>query len=258
MNLLMFSLLTIFLIFGGIFLYRFDGRRTLFNIDFVQFVYAFLILPLMFVVLKVFVYQNLSELAILTPRQLFAVDTLFSVLFLYLAAAKTVHAVTKSFSLKVKNSPGFDIFQLSEYLHMWWSHIAMYVLALCILSFVGLTNLLFPFVESELTRQGFWGSLLFGSVGGLFLYIIIWNTKLSRGNFLNFMKFLFGIFFALQAIAYVRLRPSFSSEYLVFWMMFALFLTTVLCSFFLERSRRAQKWRKFFQPSHWGIEGLRE
>lgn len=257
MNLLVFSLVTIFLVFGGIFLYRFDGRRTVFNIDFVQFVYAFLILPLMFVAMKVFLYQTLSELAILTQRQLFAVDTLLSVLFLYLAAAKAVHAVTKSFSLKVKSTPGFDLFQLSEYLHMWWSHILMYVLALCIFTLFSLSNLVFPLVESDLTRQGFLGSLLFGSIAGLFLYTIIWNTKLSRGNFLNFMKFVFGIFFALHAVAYVRMRPGFSSEFLVFWMMFSLFLTTVLCSFLLERSRKAQKWRAFFQPSHWGIEGKR-
>jgi hypothetical protein len=169
-----------------------------------------------------------------------------------------VHAVTKSFSLKVKSTPSFDIFQISEYLHMWWSHLAMYGLVLFGLAFVSITNLMFPLVASDLTRQGFFACLAFGILMGLILYTVVWNTKLSKGNFENFMKFIFALFFVLHATVYIKFRPSFSSEYLVFWMVFTLFVTTVIGSFFLERSRRVQRWRALFRPASWGIEGKRE
>jgi len=252
MNLLLFSLITIFLVFGGTLLYRFDGRKSLFNIDFVQFLYSFLILPLIFVSMKVFLYQTLSEMAVLSARQLFAVDTLLSVLFLYFSAAMAIHTITKSFSLHQKTKPSFDIWHVSEYLHMWWSHVVMYVLALCIFTVFSITNLIFPLTETELARQSFYASLFLGSFIGVFLYTIIWNTKLGTGNFLAFMKIIFAFFFTVHASAYIRFRPDFSAEYLVFWMMFTMFFTTVLFSFFLEKSRHVQKWRTWFQPGHWG------
>jgi hypothetical protein len=205
--------------------------------------------------MKTLIHQLLMGVPDLGQRTSFAIDTLFTVLFLYLAIVKTVHGITKSFSLKVKKEPEFDIFQVSEYLHMWWSHLAMYILGFVILLFISVINLLYPFAEVDFTKNGFLIFLLIGQFLGLVIFFGVVNTKLKSGNFQSFMKILFALCSTVQALLYIFYRPAFSAVYLGYWFVSSTFLATVWCSLAFERNKFLRQIHAKFVPKNWGVEG---
>ena len=112
----------------GMLIYRFqDGKKQLFKLDLVQFIYLFVMSPALFVWLKTFLFYLLrNELDLsLTINDVFVIDTVYSIGGFYLFGAISMHTLTKTFWLRRHHDPEFDIYHLSEYFHLWWTHLAM-------------------------------------------------------------------------------------------------------------------------------------
>lgn len=87
---------------SGVLLYGQHGKKEFLKLDFVQFMYSFVIAPVMFVWLKSFLFFILrNELNFrLSISEIFIVDTIYSTLVMFIFAFVVIHSLTKSFNLK--------------------------------------------------------------------------------------------------------------------------------------------------------------
>ena len=109
----------------GLVFYRFQGKKDLLKIDIVQFYYTFILSPIVFVWLKTMIFVLLqANTHNLSMKEIYSIDTAFSVVFLLIFAFVAMHSVTKTFHLKEKD-PLYNFFFDSEYIHLWLSHLAM-------------------------------------------------------------------------------------------------------------------------------------
>jgi hypothetical protein len=221
-------------------LYRHTGKKEFFKFDLVQFIYGFIVLPLLFVWLKSFLFVIMRrELEItLSVTELFIIDTFFSVLFLFVFAFVVIHSLTKTFSLKYERDPLYDIFEHSEYYHLWLSHVVMFGGIMAVISFLSVLNLWVPF-EIALSKLQFYGVLLVGMVLGLVAYIGTRQANYGTGQFMRLMKLTFGLFFLIHVVAYLLFDPAFNAGFGFYWFTFMGFAMAVLCSFRFDRSERA-------------------
>lgn len=238
----------------GVLIYRFqDGKRQVFKLDLVQFIYLFIMAPTFYVWMKSFLYYMLnSEFNQgFSQTDIFVVDTFFSVLSFFVFVALAIHSLTKTFRLKRDHDPHFDLFHLSEYFHLWWSHIAMYLGAMVLFSFISFVNVLFPM---QVIAEKFQFYLLIGA--GLFFGVIsffaIWMSDPKQGNFMRIMKIFFALFFLLHVAVYFILDPGFNINFAVYWVSFATFLSTVICSSFFEKNGKTNRFRDKFLHFNWG------
>ncbi|MCA9370211.1 hypothetical protein KC686_03570, partial [Candidatus Woesebacteria bacterium] len=114
---------------SGLLLYRFIGKKQLFKLDSIQFLYAFVLAPLLFVWAKTFFYTLVStqNLGIaLSSNDVFILDTVFSTFLLFIYAFVVMHSLTKTFNVRMKDDPLYNIFHHSEYFHLWLTHLAMF------------------------------------------------------------------------------------------------------------------------------------
>lgn len=222
------------------YIYKHNGKREIFRLDLVQFVYSFVILPLLFIWMKTFVYYLLrDELALgLSSRDLFLIDTAMSTLFLYVYAFVVIHSLTKTLNLKYYRDPLYDIFAHTEYYHVWLSHVVMYVGGMSLVSFLGLLNLWVP-LTSELGRVDIAVVSVLGVLSGLVLFVGIWLSDPEHPHFMRLMKLAMSWFFVIHVLAYFWLNPNLSPAYAFYWFTFLVFLSSTLCSFLFERSARA-------------------
>lgn len=236
----------------SLWVYRLNGKREILKLDLVQFFYAFVISPVLFIWAKSLLYLLLrTELNLsLSQGQLFLIDTAFSTAFLYLFAFIVMHSLTKSFNLKVGRDPLHDLFRHSEYFHLWLTHLVMYLGGLGLLSVFAAINALVP-LEIEMSRFYFHLLNISGIPTGLFVFLGVWlsDPKQNRANFMRLMKLAFGIFFLFMVLIYYSIDPAFAPEHGFYWWMSVVFATTVTCSFFAYRSRRAKSW--FENLSDW-------
>jgi hypothetical protein len=226
----------------SIFVYQLNGKKEIIKLDLVQFFYAFLLAPVIFIWIKTVLYVLLrSELNfVFSSGQLFLIDTLFSLFFLYVFAFIVMHSLTKSINLKVGQDPLHDIFKHSEYFHLWISHIVIYVGTGFLFSCIAIANAFFP-MQVVVPRFWFYALIAVGFVTGLFSFLGIWlsDPKQHAAHFLVLMKLCFGSLLVLHIFAFYLLRVPFSSAYGLYWVITVGYLSLIMCFFFAHKSKRA-------------------
>lgn len=223
-------------------LYRQNGKKEILKFDLVQFLYAFVFFPLLFIWIKTFIFLLFkNELFVhFSSGQLFMVDTILSTFFLYIYAFIVIHSLTKSFELKRKFDPFYDLFQHSEYFHLWLSHLVIYGGILMLLAIISLLNISVPahFAASRLM----FGAILFSAlVVGFSFFCSVFFYESPNPSFMKIMKLLFGCFFLIDVLGYFLFQPSFSMDYIFYWYTFTIFLTLIVCSFSSQRSQKAKR-----------------
>lgn len=233
-------------------LYKYNGKKELFRMDLVQFVYGFVILPLLFIWMKSFVYYLLrEELALgLSPRELFLIDTGMSTLFLYVYAFVVIHSLTKTLNLKYYSDPLYDIFQHTEYYHVWLSHVVMYVGGMSLMSLLGIINVFIP-LAGDLTRLDILSVIGFGLLSGVLMFVGIWLSDPEHPNFMRLMKLAISFFFVIHVVIYFAFNPTLRAQYSLYWFTFLNFLVGTLCSLFFERSDKAVRWTEKLKHDLW-------
>lgn len=254
MIILFFSILIIAALFALV-IYRFNGKTKLFSFDLVQFIYLFVIAPMIFIWLKTFFFFILREqvLTTLTLSQYFIIDTLLSVIALYLFGVLAIHTITKVFWLEKHRDPFADIFKLSEYFHLWWSHIIMYLGGFVLITTISVLNLFFRLPTSTLEPQR--GLLiLIGFIFGFIIYFTIWSSDpvQEKTHFLRLMKLSYVFFFLLYVFMYYLVNPPFHLEFGLYWFGFFTFLSTSTCVILFRRSEKALRFRNFLLHPGWG------
>jgi len=226
----------------SIFVYQLNGKKEIIKLDMVQFFYAFLLAPILFIWIKSVLYVLLrSELNfVLSPGQLFLIDTSFSLFFLYVFAFVVMHSLTKSINLKVGQDPLHDIFKHSEYFHLWISHLVIYIGAGVLFSCVSIANAFFPLII-DVPRIWFYVVLIVGFITGLLAFMGIWmsDPKQHAAHFLALMKFCFGSLLVVHIFAFFLLGIRFDPSYGLYWTVTVGYLALIMCFFFAHKSQRA-------------------
>lgn len=233
-------LLPFFLLLASMYLYRYTGKKTILHFDVVQFIYAFVIYPVVYIWLQNFIFVLLrEEIGIsLTIPQWIAINSVFSVTFMFFYAFGIIHSLTKTFALEMERDPLFDLFAHSEYFHEVASHIGIYVIAGVVFSLLALLNVFFS-LPIELGKQLFFAVLLVAAASGFFIYIGLFTlTDIESAMYRRVMKLTTGSIFTFLALLYIFFRPPFSSPHLFYWFTFVCMAMTVLSILFMNPSRR--------------------
>lgn len=243
--LLFLYLIPLFVAISGVLVYPHNGKREFLKLDLVQFFYAFIVAPLLFVWIKSFIFILLkTELGdALSSLQLFIIDTAFSLVSLYVFAFVVIHSLTATFNRRIVRDPLYDLFAHSEFFHLWLSHIVMFSGLLSILTIMAFLNVFLPL---SLVISKVWFYVLCGSgiLGGLVAFMMVWlsDPRQEGARFMRLMKLMFGIFFILYCVVYFVFAPSFTAERSMYWWSFAAVSTLVACSLFTYKSTRAYTW----------------
>jgi hypothetical protein len=243
---------------SGLLLYRHIGKREILRLDMVQFFYAFVLTPALFVWSKSFLYYVVvGELGVrLSRAEMFIIDTVFSTVFLYTFAFIVIHSVTKSFSLRTATDPLYNLFQHSEYFHLWLSHLVLIIGSIAFVSIASFINAWFPLLL-ELPQPVFYIVCALGVAAGTVAYIgvLLADPKQHQTNLVRLVKLGFGITFLAHIMVYFIAAPSFSLSYGLYWWTFFLFGTTVVATLFSNRSERArtrmERITSWFKHLHW-------
>ena len=245
---------------SSLFIYRLRGKRQLFTLDLMQFMYAFVFSVMAFVWIKTFLFTLLkAELGVsITVNELFILDTIMSVLFLYIYAFIVMHSLTTSFRIQMDKDPLFDIFFHSEYIHLWLSHIVSYTGLMLVVLLLGIANVFFP-LQIEGARMWTLLPVGLGVLGGVGTYIGVQLAnpmQKRRITFTRLMKLLFGVYFSILGGVYFIYEPSFNIRFGFYWFCVAVFATCVFMTIGLRRSEKARNWFEqligVFQHEEWG------
>lgn len=234
-------MIPLFAVLSGFLIYRLNGRHEFLQLDLIQFLYTFILAPLFFIWAKTFVYFLLrSEVGFrLSTGELFTIDTAITLLFIYIYAFLVMHSVTKSFRLQAEKDPLYDLFQHSEYIHLWLSHIATMLGAMMLMVVLALVNISFPLVTS-MAKLSFYGICTAGIIVGNIGFVGLWLTdprQIGR-RYMRVMKLAIGLAFAILASVYFIADPDFNARYGLYWFIFFVFSTMLIWSFFTYRSPR--------------------
>jgi hypothetical protein len=235
-------LIPILVIISGLLVYPHNGKREFLKMDLVQFFYAFVVAPLLFVWLKSFMYVFLkNELGdSLSQTQVFIIDTAFSLMSLYVFAFVVIHSLTATFNRRLVRDPLYDIFAHSEFFHLWLSHIVMFIGLLSCLTILAFVNVFLPL---DFTINKIWFYTLCGSgiLAGTFAFLMVWlsDPKQEGARFMRIMKLVFGLFFMMYCVVYFIFTPSFDASKGMFWWSFSSVATLAAWSLFTYRSARA-------------------
>ena len=239
----------------GLFLYRFqDRRKEIFKLDLIQFVYLFVIAPIFFVWAKTFLFFLFRrELNFnLSVTDLFVIDTVFSVLSFIIISVIAIHSLTKTFRLKRDRDPTFDLFHLSEYFHLWWTHIVIWGGIMVGETFISFVNILIPFGVSVASKTSFYFFLTAGLIWGICFFFAIWLSDAKQNNYMKLMKLFFATGFILHVIVYFLVEPDFNLSYGGYWFVFASFTSAVLAGSVFEKYDRPRRFRDKFLHFNWG------
>ena len=236
-------------------IYKYNGKREILNIDFVQFLYGFVLSPIAFIFGKSFLFYMLkNELNFsLSINQIFVIDSIFSIFAFYFFCAVAIHSITKSFWLKRSQDPLYDIFHLSEYFHLWLTHLIMFGGGLILISIFSTVNLFFP-IPLILDKKYLYATLLVGILLGISWFFGVWNSdpKQERKKFKQLMKLEFAAVFVYHVFLYFLFDPKFSFEYAGFWFVLAAVTALVLSAMLFRRSKKAQSFQKKLLHHDWG------
>ncbi|NOY15119.1 MAG: hypothetical protein GXP43_02775 [bacterium] len=239
----------------GLAIYKFQDRnKEIFRLDLIQFVYLFVIAPIFFVWAKTFLFFLLRrELDFnLSVTDLFVIDTIFSVLSFVIISVIAIHSLTKTFRLKRDRDPSFDLFHLSEYFHLWWTHIIMWGGVMVIGIFMSTINILIPFGVANASKVQFYLLLLAGLISGVSFFFAIWMSDAQQNNYMKLMKLFFAGGFIFHVIIYFLVEPKFSLNYGGYWFVFAAFTSAVLVGSVFERYERPRRFRDKLLHVNWG------
>ncbi len=241
---------------SGLALYRYQGKGELLRMDIIQFLYAFVLAPVVFIWIKSVVFILLNSEGMGTT-QLFVFDTVFSTAALYVYAFVVMHSLTKSIHLLNHKDPLYDLFEHTEYYHLWLTHILMYIGLMVLFTGIAVVNVFQPLIL-DLSRTGFWFVLGLGAVIGSVAFLAVWLSDPQQAkNFMRLMKLAFGFFFLLHAILYFVFSPPFTAAYVVYWWSSVVFMTLVMLSAFVYKSSKAQQYIEWlsthFKHKKWGI-----
>lgn len=246
-------------VLSSLYLYQHTGKKELLKFDLVQFVYAFVLLPIIYVWLKSFLFVFLvGELNLrFSVTEIFIADTAYTLIFLYIYAFAVIHSLTKSFELKRSRDPFYDIFQHSEFFHLLTSHAVVYIGSILLISILSIANVFFPLNVST-NMPIFVGALCVGFLFGVLINISLLLTdddfEEKYPRFEMFIELLFACFFILNVGIYFYLRPPFNMAHVMYWFVFIALAGFVLSSLLLERSERVMKYvRKFHYKKGRGL-----
>lgn len=237
MTILFFLIIPILVIFSAQSMYRHNGKRRLLQFDLVQFIYAFVIAPTMFLWAKSFLFVILQKELnnTLSLTELFIVDSIFSVIFLFIFAFVVIHSLTKTFNLNQETDPLYDVFQHSEFFHQEFSHLGIYVGGMLMLSLISIANVFFPFLV-EPNRALMYSGLLLSVMGAVISFSSMLLFETDSVIFFRIIKLLMGLVFLLHAAFYFLLDPDFNIAYSVYWFVFLFFFTMVGLGLFTEKT----------------------
>lgn len=252
----MLGTLTLFLvpvlaIIAALYLYQHTGKKEFLRFDLVQFVYAFVLTPIVYVWMKSFLFVFLvKELDLrLTVTEIFLADTVFTVIFLFFYAFLVIHSLTKSFELKRSRDPLYDLFQHSEFFHLLTSHVAIYIGLVVLISILSTVNIFIP-LDFTHNMIAFYACLGFGFLVGLFVYVGILLTdddfELQHPRFEMFIELLYASFFIYHISLFFYFRPAFNMTEVVFWFVFMILFGFIISSYVLERSEKFVTFMKQF------------
>lgn len=233
-------------ILSSLYLYQHTGKREILKFDLVQFVYAFILAPVVYVWLKSFLFVFLAqELNLhLSVTDLFIADTIYTIIFLYVFAFLVIHSLTKSFELKRVRDPFYDIFQHSEFFHLLTSHVVLYIGAVILITIISTVNV---FIPLEIVSNMFvlYAAMTLGFVVGLIIYTALLLTDdefdVMYPKFEMFIELVFITAFLFNVGLYFYLRPSLSLSYGMYWFVFMIFGGFITGSLILDRSERIVK-----------------
>lgn len=252
-------LIPIFAVVSSILIYKHNGKREFLKFDLVQFIYAFVISPVLFVWMKTFIFYLLkSDLELsLSFNQIYLIETGFSVLFLYIFAFVVIHSVTASFNRKKLVDPLWDVFHHSEYFHLWLTHLVMYVGGMILSTILAIINLISPLMFFA-NRFGFYVILFIGMMLGVLAFFGVWlSDPKQEANFMRIMKLAFALFFLIHILIYFIFDPNFSTQYSAYWLSLMLFSSATGCSLFFHKSQKALKWYEKLKFAGWGKNNVR-
>lgn len=244
-------------------LYRQTGKRDILKLDVVQFFYAFVIVPILFVWSKSFLFLILrTELTIsLTPAEMFAIDTFYSTMFLFVYGFVVMHSLTKTFNLKMAQDPLYDLFHHSEYIHLWLSHLVIYLGMMTLLAIIGVANAIIPLPDGILlTKAWFYGIVMSGIVAGGATYLGAWlsnphQVKTGRWTFMRSVKLMIGLLFMVLATISFAIDISFEVTHVLYWAVMAYFSTMAVLGMLTYRSVTARGWVErvsdWFKHAEW-------
>lgn len=254
--------LLLVLLFGvaaALFLYRFQGRRNVIQLDIVQFLYIFLFYPVFFVWIKSFIYvQVRGDLgAALTANEFFLIDTAVSLTWLYLYGIFAIKGFTKTLFLARHKDPLADLFEHTEYFHLWISHLAIFFgVAIISLILAGI-NVFLPFQVPNATITTLFVACI-GSIVGIFMFVMLLlsDPKQNGYRLLKVVKLVYGFVFTVLISLYLFIEPPFTTAHSMYWLVVFMYASFVVCSIFSYKSSRANSWldrfTNLFRDLSWG------
>lgn len=208
--------------------------------DLVQFLYAFVLTPAVIIWIKTIVFFNLkNELGVsLGIEDTFLIDTVLTLISLYIFSFVVIHSLTKSFQIKKDQDPLFDVFSRSEYFHLWLSHLITYSGGLLLMLFLALLNLFIPLVTIS-NKVGLHLALAIGVVLGiLFFYAMLIYKVKGETRFDRVIKLQIYLYTLVLLTFYLAVRPDYSVNYAMFWCSAFFFVTAAISSQALRRGRK--------------------
>jgi len=237
---LLLILMPIVILSAGVFIYKFQGKKDLLHLDLVQFIYTFILAPLLFIWFKTFFFLLLKTNGSLSEQWLFILDTAFTMLLFYLYAFIVMHSLTKTFRLK-SIDPLYDFFYHNEYIHLWLSHLVMLFGSISLLVILGLLNLFLP-QGIYFSRQVLIGLLLIGFVSGVVGYLTVMmadpKQQKKRVSFTRIAKLAMGAGFLILMTGFFIITPSFNSGYFLYWFVLTFFAGMTTMGAFSYKSPR--------------------
>lgn len=236
-------------ILSSLYLYQHTGKREILKFDLVQFVYAFVLTPIIYVWLKSFLFVFLvRELDLrLSVTDIFIADTAYTIIFMFVYAFLVIHSLTKSFELKRSRDPFYDIFQHSEFFHLLTSHAAIYIGSVVLISVLSTVNVLSPLLIAQ-NMVGFYIAIFSGFLVGGAIYIGLFLTddefEAKYPRFEMFVRLVFVLVFIFHIGLYFLFRPQFDLSRVMYWFVFMVLAGFVLSSFLVERSEKVVRFLK--------------
>lgn len=239
-------LVPVLALLSALYLYQHTGKKEILKFDLVQFVYAFILSPILYIWLKSFLFVFLvKELNLsLSVTDIFIADAAYTIIFLYVYAFLVIHSLTKSFELKRSRDPFYDIFQHSEFFHLLTSHVALYIGFAVLITVISTINIFIPFTVAQ-NSFGFYTAIIVGFLAGMVIYTALlltddeFDTRYPR--FEMFVRLLFVAFFILNIGLYFLFRPEFNLSRIMYWFVFMIFGGFVTGSLLMERSEKLMK-----------------
>jgi hypothetical protein len=166
-------------------------------------------------------------------------------------AAIAIHSLTKTFWIKRHHNPDFDLYHLSEYFHLWWSHLAIWGGVMLLITFVGLINVLVP-LDFHLSKPAFIGTQIVSILSGLLLFFGIWMSDTGMKNFMKFMSLFLISFAIIHIVIYFLVDPKYNASYIAYWFSITVFVTATILGSFVERYEKVSWFRSLFLHAGWG------